>query len=189
MAKSSKSSTPDRPVLQWIMAGLGLLLTLTAAGIIVYEAMQPPSPPDLTAEVTAVRPASSGFVAEIEVRTLGRDTAAAVQVEGRSGAETASASIDYVPGKGRTAVALAFPGEPARAALHLHGGGGVPAQIADLDLGDEAAGGGAHGGDLGGQIGRAGGLDGFVHDDPGGRQGQEQTQPRHDPLQDGAVGA
>ena len=45
MAKSSKSSTPDRPVLQWIMAGLGLLLTLTAAGIIVYEAMQPPSPP------------------------------------------------------------------------------------------------------------------------------------------------
>ena len=38
MAKSSKSSSPDRPVLQWIMAGLGLLLTLTAAGIIVYGA-------------------------------------------------------------------------------------------------------------------------------------------------------
>ena len=113
MAKSSKSSTPDRPVLQWIMAGLGLLLTLTAAGIIVYEAMQPPSPPDLTAEVTAVRPASSGFVAEIEVRNLGRNTAAAVQVEGRSGGETASTTIDYVPGKGRTAVALAFPGAPA----------------------------------------------------------------------------
>ena len=113
MADSGKSSTPDQPVLQWIMAGLGLLLTLTAAGIIVYEAVQPPSPPDLTAEVTAVRPASSGFVAEIEVRNLGRDSAAAVQVEGRSGAETASASIDYVPGKGRTAVALAFPGAPA----------------------------------------------------------------------------
>ena len=113
MAKSSKSSSPDRPVLQWIMAGLGLVLTLTAAGIIVYEAMQPPSPPDLTAEVTAVRPASSGFVAEIEVRNEGRDTAAAVQVEGRAGGETASASIDYVPGKGRTAVALAFPGAPA----------------------------------------------------------------------------
>ena len=94
MAKSSKSSSPDRPVLQWIMAGLGLVLTLTA-------------------EVTAVRPASSGFVAEIEIRNEGRDTAAAVQVEGRSGGETASTTIDYVPGKGRTAVALAFPGAPA----------------------------------------------------------------------------
>ena len=113
MAKSSKSSTPDRPVLQWIMAGLGLVLTLAAAGVIVHEALQPPSPPDLTAEVTAVRPASSGFVAEIEVRNLGRDTAAAVQVEGRSGEDTATTTSDYVPGKGRTAVALAFPGAPA----------------------------------------------------------------------------
>ena len=113
MAKSSKSSSPDRPVLQWIMAGLGLVLTLTAAGIIVYEAMQPPSPPDLTAEVTAVRSAAAGFVAEIEIRNEGRDTAAAVQVEGQSGGETASTTIDYVPGKGRTAVALAFPGDPA----------------------------------------------------------------------------
>ena len=113
MAESSKSSSPDHPVLQWVMAGLGLILTLAAAGVIVHEAIQPPSPPDLTAEVTDVRPASSGFVAEIEVRNEGRDTAAAVQVEGRSGGETASTTIDYVPGKGSTAVALAFPGAPA----------------------------------------------------------------------------
>ena len=121
MAKSSKSSTPDRPVLQWIMAGLGLLLTLTAAGIIVYEAVQPPSPPDLTAEVTAVRSAAAGFVAEFEIRNEGRDTAAAVQVEGRSGGETASTTIDYVPGRGRTAVALAFPGAPAPVAARVTG--------------------------------------------------------------------
>ena len=113
MADSGKSSTPDQPVLQWIMAGLGLILTLAAAGVIVHEAIQPPSPPDLTAEVTATRPAAAGFVAEIEIRNEGRDTAAAVQVEGRSGEDTASTTIDYVPGKGRTAVALAFPGAPA----------------------------------------------------------------------------
>ena len=113
MAESSKSSSPDHPVVQWIMGGLGLALTLAAAGVIVYEAVQPASPPDLTAEVAAVRPAAAGFVAEIEVRNEGRDTAAAVQVEGRSGGETASTTIDYVPGRGRTAVALAFPGAPA----------------------------------------------------------------------------
>lgn len=95
------------------MAGLGLVLTLAAAGVILNEAVQPPSPPDLTAEVTATRPSASGFIAQIEVRNLGRDTAAAVQVEGRSGGETASTTVDYVPGRGRTAVALAFPGAPA----------------------------------------------------------------------------
>lgn len=113
MAESSKSSSPDHPVLQWIMGGLGLVLTLAAAGVIVHEAMQPPSPPDLAAEVTETRPAAAGFVAEIEVRNEGRDTAAAVQVEGRSGGETASTTIDYVPGRGRTEVALAFSGAPA----------------------------------------------------------------------------
>jgi uncharacterized protein (TIGR02588 family) len=113
MAESSKAPSPEHPLLQWIMAGLGLVLTLAAAGVIANEAVQPPSPPDLTAAVTAVRPATRGFVAEVEVRNLGRETAAAVQVQGRAGGETASASIDYVPGKGRTAVALVFPGDPA----------------------------------------------------------------------------
>ncbi|MBA4001313.1 hypothetical protein [Brevundimonas sp.] len=113
MAESSQSSSPEHPVLQWIMAGLGLVLTLAAAGVIVHAAVQPPSPPDLTAQVTATRPAAAGFIAQIEIRNLGRDTAAAVQVEGRSGGETASTTVDYVPGKGRTAVALAFPGAPA----------------------------------------------------------------------------
>lgn len=113
MADSRKSSSPDHPVLQWIMAALGLVITLTAAGIIAWEALQPSSPPDLTARVTDVRPAAAGFVAGIEVRNLGRETAAAVQLEGRAGGHTASATIDYVPGMGSTAVALAFPGAPA----------------------------------------------------------------------------
>ena len=122
MAKASKkSSSPDHPVLQWIMGGLGLVITLSAAGVIIHEAIQPPSPPDLTAEVTAVRPAAAGFVAQVEVRNLGRDTAAAVQLEGRSDGETASVAIDYVPGLGRVAVALAFPGAPAPVEVRVTG--------------------------------------------------------------------
>jgi uncharacterized protein (TIGR02588 family) len=121
MAESSKSSSPDHPVLQWIMAALGLIITLAAAGVIVHEAIQPPSPPDLTAEVTATRPGAAGFIADIEVRNEGRDTAAAVQVEGRSGEETAAATIDYVPGRGRTAVALAFPGDPVPVEVRVTG--------------------------------------------------------------------
>ncbi|MEH6664061.1 MAG: hypothetical protein V7678_04370, partial [Brevundimonas sp.] len=65
MADSGKSSSPDHPVLQRIMAGLGLLITLAAAGVVLYEAVQPPAPPDLTAVVAAVRPAAAGFVAEV----------------------------------------------------------------------------------------------------------------------------
>ena len=113
MAQTRKSSAPGHPILQWIMAALGLVITLTAAGIIIHEAIQPPSPPDLTAEVTATRPAAGGFIAEIEISNTGRDTAAAVQMEGRSGAHAASATIDYVPGRGRVTAELAFPGAPA----------------------------------------------------------------------------
>lgn len=108
-----KSAVADHPLLQWIMAGIGLVITLAAAGIIVHAALQPPSPPDLTARVTDTRRAAQGFVAEVQVANLGRDAAAAVQVEGRSGAETASATVDYVAGGGRVTVTVAFPGDPA----------------------------------------------------------------------------
>ena len=118
---SRKKAALGHPVLQWIMGGLGLVVTLAAAGILAWEAMQPPSPPDLAARVVAVRPAAQGFVAEIEVRNLGRDTAAAVRVEGRSGDESASAVIDYVPGRGRATVELVFPGDPASVEARVTG--------------------------------------------------------------------
>lgn len=95
------------------MAALGLVITLAAAGIVAREAVRPPSPPDVTARVVGARSAAQGFIAEVGVANLGRDTAVAVQVQGRSGAETASARIDYVPGGGSAAVDLAFPGDPA----------------------------------------------------------------------------
>ena len=110
---SRKTAAANHPVLQWIMAALGLVVTLTAAGILAWDAMQPPSPPDLTARVTDTRRAAQGFIAEVEIANLGRATAAAVQVEGRSGGQTASATIDYLPGRGRARADLAFSGAPA----------------------------------------------------------------------------
>ena len=46
------------------------------------------------------------------------ETAAAVEVEGRLGAETARATLDYLPAHGRETVFLTFPSDP-RGAVEL----------------------------------------------------------------------
>lgn len=113
MAQRKKSPASGHPILQRIMALLGVLITTAAVAVIVHAAIQPSSPPDLIAEVVAARPAAQGFIAEVRVRNIGRDTAVGAQVEGRSGAETASAAVAYVPGLGQVTIELAFPGDPA----------------------------------------------------------------------------
>ncbi|RZJ26676.1 MAG: hypothetical protein EON85_12145, partial [Brevundimonas sp.] len=75
-------ATPERPVLQWIAAGLGGLVTVAVVAVIAWEAFQPDAPPLLHARVIDVAATSAGFVAEVEVANDGLNTAAAVDISG-----------------------------------------------------------------------------------------------------------
>ncbi|MFJ6025746.1 hypothetical protein ACIQC9_14235 [Brevundimonas sp. NPDC092305] len=111
-------SQPGPPVLQWLMSGLGLLLTLAVLVLILKEAFAPIEPAALTVRLENARPVADGWIAEVEVENTGDTTAAAVEIEGRLGAETAAISLDYVPAGGSETVLLGFSADP-RSGLSL----------------------------------------------------------------------
>ncbi len=103
------------------MAGLGGLVTIAVIGVVVWEALQPPSPKTLSAQVVAVEQTPMGYVAVVKVNNDGDDTAAAVDIEGVLGAQTATASLDYVPGHGHAKAYLHFETDPRTAAVSVKG--------------------------------------------------------------------
>lgn len=106
---------PTPPVLEWVTASLGLLIVGTALGLTLIQGLNGSDrPPDLSLAAGEARRTSAGWVVEVEVANRGDETAAGVQVEGRLGAETASAELDYVPGSGEARASLRFDGDPRR---------------------------------------------------------------------------
>ena len=116
-----KSEDPGRPVLQWVMAVAGAVVTLSAIGIVAWEALQPSSPPALSARIVAVETTAAGHVAVVRVQNDGDDTAAAVQIEGVLGDQTATASLDYVPRHGHAEAYLRFDSDPRAASVSVKG--------------------------------------------------------------------
>jgi len=114
--KSAPHTRPPR--LEWVMGGLGLVLTLAVLAVILREAMAPGGPPVLEPSLHAVHGGPGAWRAEVEVRNTGAATAAAVEVEGRLGEEIASATLDYVPAGGKETATLGFRSDP-RAGLEL----------------------------------------------------------------------
>lgn len=121
MPTKKKSAATTRPLLQWGMALLGAVITLTAIGIVVWEALQPTAPPALSARIVAVDVTAAGQVATVRVQNDGDDTAAAVDIEGVLGDQTATASLDYVPGHGHAKAYLRFDADPRAAAVSVKG--------------------------------------------------------------------
>ena len=115
---------PDAsPLTQWVVAAIGLVVTLGAVGLMVFELFQQERPPTLIPRIVEVQATPAGYVAEVEVRNDGSDTAAGVELEGVQGPVTASATLDYVPGRGSATAFLRFPADPRTAppALSIKG--------------------------------------------------------------------
>ena len=71
------------PLLEWLAAGLGLILALGVLGFVGYHAIWgADSPPQVTVEVQPVRPFEGGYRVEIRAVNLGGSTAAQVRIEG-----------------------------------------------------------------------------------------------------------
>lgn len=119
MAARKKPAAPAAPaLLEWLMGGLGLLLVLAVLGVTAFEAFGTREPARLEASLVEVRLAGVVWLAGVEVRNLGDETAAGVEVEGRLGDRTAHATLDYVPAHGRERLTLSFDADP-RGAVEL----------------------------------------------------------------------
>ena len=113
--------SPDRPLLQWAAAAFGALVTLAIIGVVLWEAVQPPNPPILSARIVDVIPAKSGFVAEVKVVNDGLNTAGAVNISGFLNDQTSTATVDYVPGHGHATAYLLFRSDPRAAVVRVEG--------------------------------------------------------------------
>ncbi len=111
-------------VLEYIVAAVGLLLVVTAAGFLAYEAFTAgDAPPDIRLEVVRVVRSSGGYLVTLAARNLGDETAAELAVEGsveRPGqpSETSDVTFDYLPPDSEREGGLLFTQDP-RGALTL----------------------------------------------------------------------
>ena len=103
------------------MAALGGLVTAAVIGVVIWEAAQPASSPALSVYIETIEETTAGHVAVVKVVNDGDDTASAVEIEGVLGDETATATVDYVPGQGRARAFLRFDQNPRQVALAVKG--------------------------------------------------------------------
>lgn len=123
--KTSSSRRQETPLLEWISAAIGLVLTLGVIGIIGWEALNADdSPPAMKVESLGATRTANGYVLEVRVTNTGGSPAAQVMIEGELAVaggepETAEATFDYVPDHSMRTGGLFFNGDPGAGALKL----------------------------------------------------------------------
>jgi uncharacterized protein (TIGR02588 family) len=118
-----------RPLIEWVAAGISLLITLALVGTIGWEAMQGPlAKPNIVVKVTAISGSGEQYLVEFSAFNHGDQTVAGLNVEGRLTAEGQETEIkettlDYVPGQSQTNGGLFFRTDPRIGNLQLSASG------------------------------------------------------------------
>lgn len=111
-----------------VIGGIGVLFVLGILAFLIYEALQPQTPPEITVRVARVQPVARGYLVEIEVKNEGELTAAAVEIEGTltppdepqaAPVETSTLTIDYVPSRSSRQGGLFFQADPSQYTLEV----------------------------------------------------------------------
>ena len=124
MARTAK--THREPLLEWVSAAIGLVLTLIVLGLIGREALRGDAaqPPAIEVVPVHIARAGTGFVVEVAAVNRSGATAAQVEIEGvlkqgDSALETSRLVFDYVPGHAERRGGLYFREDPRRHRLEL----------------------------------------------------------------------
>jgi uncharacterized protein (TIGR02588 family) len=140
MAQNARSTAQRKgqanhpPIWEEAMGVVGLVLLLAVVGFLVYEALQPHSPPAVVVSAEEITPAPGGWLVQIRVENRGESTAAAVVVEGSlidpaqpagEPVEVSEVTLDYVPELSARRAGLYFEHDPADYRLELRAQGYV----------------------------------------------------------------
>lgn len=115
----------DTPLLEWVSAAIGALITLGLLGFIAWEgfAGSRAAPAAVTLEASALHRTPGGYTVEVTAWNRTDSTAAGVAIEGALGpdgaVEKSRATISYVPGQSERKAALVFTKDPRRHGLRL----------------------------------------------------------------------
>jgi uncharacterized protein (TIGR02588 family) len=121
----SEGSATQIPPLEWLAAGVGLLLTVAVFASIGWEALtQGRDSPVVTVEVKEVVAVAGGYRVEFRARNMGGATAAQVEIEGslsdtEGSAEKGRVVLDYIPSHSQREGGLFFTRDPKSNSLTL----------------------------------------------------------------------
>ena len=117
--QQDKRQGSGTPALEWIAAGIGLVLTLAMLGFIGWQAWKSTGEerPAIKVDVLRIVPSADGWLVEVAAQNLSAATAAAVQIEGEllDGERviaTSQVTLDYVPGNSERRGGLFFREDP-----------------------------------------------------------------------------
>jgi uncharacterized protein (TIGR02588 family) len=120
---------PAIPLLEWIVAGVGVLLVGGAIAFLVYHSVtRGQTPPDIRAVAERVLDLEHGYVVQFRARNEGGSAASEVTIEGEFVAhegttERAQAVLDYLPPRSDREGALLFTEDPRQGELRLRATG------------------------------------------------------------------
>ena len=121
----SAKSRSEISVWEWLTAALGLVLVLGAVALMLFDgAANGSRPPDVSVRAVRTLRTAGGWLVEIEAANRGTETAAELEISGelsRGGRvlESATATVDYLPGGARRRAGLYFSEDPGTGELRL----------------------------------------------------------------------
>ena len=111
----AQKQPPRTAPLEWIAAGLGLLLILGVAAVIARDAFNGSADmaPDVEVVVRGQQRVGDRWLVRFDAQNRSPVTAAQVTIEGTlPGGETSTATIDYIPGRSTRGGGLVFSTQP-----------------------------------------------------------------------------
>ncbi len=122
----------ETPLWEYIIGIMGLLFLIGIVSFLIYEAMQPTTPPEVTVTAERILPVTGGYLVEIRATNVGESTGAGVEVEGTLNTsedpqaepvETSSATFDYIPSQSSRHGGLFFQEDPSQYILTVQARG------------------------------------------------------------------
>jgi uncharacterized protein (TIGR02588 family) len=124
-SKQGSKTGFDIPLLERIVALVGLILVSGSIGFLVYQAItRNSSPPDVTLNISSITTISNGYLVKFQAMNKGDSTAKGLIVEGQlkdgnEEIETSEATLDYLPSHSEREGGLFFTKDPRQFELRL----------------------------------------------------------------------
>lgn len=113
------------PIFEQVLGAIGVVLLAACVVFLVYEGLNGDEHPgQVTATMTEVLPAGNMYIVTFELHNAGSQTLSNVQVtarltDGNRELERANVTIDYLPGRSRTAGGFYFKNDPRTHTLEI----------------------------------------------------------------------
>lgn len=126
---SEERQAQDTPILEWIIAAIGLVLVVGTIGFMAYKGLTSKNtPPDFAAKIERIQEEKAGFIVTFSLTNAGEQTASGVNVEGElknggESVETSTATFDYAPAKSEVKGGLFFKNDPRQFQLEIRAKG------------------------------------------------------------------